>query len=57
MGFIGLNVWWHMEVLYYATAPIGWGIMHNALIAIVCLSVCPSVMCLILSRERKGVVN
>ena len=54
MGFIGLNVWWHMEVLYYATAPIGWGIMHNALIATVCLSVRPSVMCLILSRERKA---
>ena len=40
---------------YYATAPIGW--RHKALMAVVCLSVCLSVPCLTLSRERKGVAS
>jgi len=34
-------------------ATVGRG--HNALMAVLCLSVCLSVPCLTLSRERKGI--
>ena len=40
---------------HYGPAPIRWG--HEAMIAVVCPSVCLSVTYLTLSREWKGVAN
>ena len=39
---------------YYAAIPIGWSIMHWWPLSVY-LSVCPSVLCLTLSQEQKGV--
>jgi len=50
-------IWQTRTLPFYAPVPNGWG--RNALMAIVflsvCLSVCQSVPCLIISSERNGI--
>jgi len=51
--FVALALFCIHCVYVYAAAPVGW--RHNALLAVICPSVRPSVPCLTLSRERKSV--